>query len=536
MRQARDGNPAENLSSAEMNSLADPLFELVLKQNAHVTNLVELEQLIQPSPDDCHTFVVDERIADPTRGQSRRTVLTFTGSNKGQILSPNVMLSVFFDSESFSDTPTDIEAWGWDNHRSRYNYYKMDNSGMPDGRLSWKFRVSSEGADLLNASDRKNTCLACHINGAPIMKELSFPWNNWHSFKSQATYLTASSTPEKRWPVADNQRLKGSRLKGAESLEVDGILPAITQFNNRRVNSVLAKRDTDGNIAVDSNNLVQVVEGRRILKALFFTTEYNIISADQKSGLHPFPSISTKGPDEPVFLPNTFFLNANLIGGGTPASYKGLGIKRAQQFRDVAKITPAEYRLLIQESGVQLGGRKPGDSDFAWLVPEPSHVDNDLVDRLMRRGFITPQFVAAVLAIDLETPILSTNRESLFQFVPDRFRFKPIDPSTDAPDFSRHPDELTQKVIVALENSHPTTGSPAAEFLELLNNEDPVKLLEQRIEAYRSRVAKALGNDQTRGAELKRLLQVAILRRNAVLQNNVLRTINETGNRLFPMP
>ena len=45
------------------------------------------------------------------------------------------------------------------------------------------------------------------------------------------------------------------------------------------------------------------------------TTEYNVISAAQPSGLHPFPAVGT-GPEEDVAVPDTFFLNANLLAGG----------------------------------------------------------------------------------------------------------------------------------------------------------------------------------------------------------------------------
>src|SRR5436309_11081949 len=127
LKQDRDGAPAQHLSASEMALLGDPFFNLVLRDKAQTTNLADIEALLQPDASKRQTFVVDENIIGPRLGQSRRSVLTFSGSNGTEILTANVMLSVFFDSNQFSDTPRAIEAWGWDNHRGRYNFYKLDD-------------------------------------------------------------------------------------------------------------------------------------------------------------------------------------------------------------------------------------------------------------------------------------------------------------------------------------------------------------------------------------------------------------------------
>ena len=67
----------------------------------------------------------------------------------------------------------------------------------------------------------------------------------------------------------------------------------------------------------------------------------------------------------------------------------------------------------------------------------------------MRRGILTPQFLAAVMAIDLENPVLSSTREELLRFIPDQFRFKLLDPSSL--NLNSHPDDLTTQVIANLE-------------------------------------------------------------------------------------
>lgn len=530
LQQKSNSSPVELLTPQQQAALADPLFNLVLKDHADTINLSTLEDLIQPDKTKRQTFVVDEKIADPTTGQSRRSVLTYSGSNGTELLNSNVMLSVSFNSNQFPDRQA-IEAWGWDKKQGRYNYYKLDTQGTSS--LSWKFRGSSDNADKLTVVERNGTCMQCHINGAPIMKELLRPWNNWHSQDFPATYLQASSVSP--WSVARDNKIDG-RLGDAYTFE-RLITAPIRDFNRIKISKRL-ELDNTGQPIADSDGLQKVIDGKTLLKPLFATTEYNIISADRiLSGLHPFPVITTDGPAENVKIPNSFFLNANLISGGTPLQYKGLEIRDSQTFDDVAELTSNEYKDLVIQSQVKLGGSKPGDAAFAWLVPEPSHIDNDLVDRLMQQGIVTPEFVSAVMAIDLETPILSEKRQKLLDLIPNEFRFKPLN-GADPLTTKRHPDELTQTVVSKLESLSPSSSSPEGDFLEILKSSDPRKILGDRVKDYRSRLANNLdkSNPSLRQAELKRLYDLAISRRQTVVMDANLSALNETRDLLLPLP
>lgn len=522
LNQERNGVRPQKMTAEELASLGDPLFNLVLKEHADVTNLTEVENLIKGEE---NTFVVDERIADPSPGQSRRVILTFKGNNGTEKLTRNIMFSVGFNSELFPDVQP-IEALGWDGKRGHYNYYKLDEAGTP-GQLSWKFRGSSDEADTLKPQQREGTCLQCHINGAPVMKELLFPWDNWHSFKSQIAYLQFTSP----WKVTSNDRI-GKHLKGAEDLETDFIIPAINQFNTQRIEVSLA-HNNDGSPVLDNDGMKQVIEGKRLLKPLFVTTEFNIISSAEKVGkLHPFSNAPTVGPDEAVEIPTSFFLNANLISGIEPGQNLE---KEVLEFREFT-VQPEEYMQLVINSGVQVNGQKPGDADFAWLVPEPSHIDNNMIEQLMQQGIVTPQFVAAVMTIDLETPILSKEREELLQFIPDQFRFQLIDGGTDSLSIKRHPDDLTQKVIAAVEEANPASDSAAGKFLRILKSDDPLVTLREQVNAYHSRVKQALDNNTTRSTEIEKLYNLAIARREAVLEEDKgLKALDEFSL-LFPLP
>lgn len=545
LKQAKEEGNVVPLTDSELRELGDPFFNLVLKEHADVFSLPEIEDLLQPNKTNRNLFVVHEHIMDSSRPGSRRSVIAFQGSNGGEVLSTNVMLSVFFSSEGFPESPTNtgaerlsaLEAWGWDNDRGRYNYYKLDSSGPPNVGMAWRFRGSSD--DLQRVSfDRRNTCMACHVNGGPIMKELFLPWNNWHSFKSEPKHLLRTTLASQRWPVANSDAFK--QLTGAETLEVS-IIAAIQQFNTRRIDATLKREATTGNIATNVNGMRTVMEGRRLLQHLFKTTEFNIISASELSVAHPIgPRASVTGDFR---IPPSFFLNSNLIGGGSRAGYTGLGLASARGFsvRAGASLKLSEYKSAVTRLGLKILGQ-PGDANFAWFVPEASHIDNDTVDRLIDRGIVPGQFVAAALAIDLKNPVLSDARATLLKYIPNQFSFKLIhgDKRMDFALFQEH--ELTKSVIAAIEADNPDAGSPAREFLELLKvgnaTNAPAKVLERKVVDYMNDVKMALepGDLDARKQSIDDLLTKADRLRKKVLDHDVLGNLDETGRfGLFPL-
>lgn len=546
LKQERDGGPVVNLSDTEFRELGDPLFNLVLKEHADVVSLSGIQDLLQPTKSDRNLFVVHEQIMDSSRSGLRRSVITFQGSNGGEILNTNVMLSVFFSAEGFPESPTSagaerlsaLEAWAWDNHRGRYNYYKLDRSGTPNVGMTWKFRGSSNDLRQPTTFDRRETCMKCHINGGPIMKELFLPWNNWHSLKSVPKYLLRTTPANQRWPVANSDPFK--QLTGAEALQ-KSIIAAIQQFNTSRIDAALKREAATGHIETNVNGMQTVMKGRRLLRHLFETTEFNIISAVELSGAHPIGPLP--GVSGEFRIPASFFLNSNLIGGGGPAGYKGLGLASARGFseRAEASLKLSEYKSAVTRLGLRiLGGA--GDANFAWFVPEASHIDNDTVDRLIDRGIVPGQFVAAALAIDLRNPVLSDDRATLLRYIPSQFSFKPIqsDKRMDFALFQEH--ELTKSVIAAIEADNPDAGSSAREFLELLKvgnaTNAPIRVLKRKIANYINGVKTALdpGNVDARKQSIDDLLTKADRLRKKVLAHEVLGELDETGGfGLFPL-
>ena len=165
----------------------------------------------------------------------------------------------------------------------------------------------------------------------------------------------------------------------------------------------------------------------------------------------------------------------------------------ARGFSNVAALEAGEYENLIRSRNVRLGAA-PGDTNFAWFVPEASFIDNDMVETLMQSGALTPEFVAAVLAIDLRTPVFS-DRPALMSFLPGSYSFTPLADGADPLAENRHPDDLTQRVIQTLEAQSPAAGTDAAEFLSILKMDDPRQALATEIDAYLAELRADLSKD-----------------------------------------
>ena len=516
--QDTERSQVREITAQELAQLNDPFFNLVLKEHSNETNLGEIENLLQPNADRRETFVVDERIVDSSRPQTRRTVLTFKGSNDNIVLSNNVMFSTSFSSEEFPENPELLEVWGWDDILGRYNYYSLDRRGNRfseprRGTLTWKFRGNSVNADTISVSDRAGTCMRCHVNGAPVFKELFLPWNNWESFVAEETsYLRFP--PPVGWPVVNNPRLKDN-LESAEVLEAE-IISGINQFNDKRID----------NLTIEDDGNIEVREAQRLLKPLFITTEFNIISSAQTTRLHPFTS-NTVLPTDDYVIPKSFFLNSDLIVGRRQGAEfpGGFGIESAGSFE--VKVNPTEYERLVQEARVKLANQQPGDTNFGWLVPEPSFIDSNFVSQLMQKQIVPREFVAAVLAIDLENSILSEDRKRLFDadIIPNEFQVAPVN-------------NLISQTIANLQSLNPAMDSPEDQLLAILQSEDPVAILRERVEEYLNRETTLLnGDDETRFTELTRLYNKAVAKRQAVLADANLGNLDETrGTLLFPVP
>ena len=528
--QESTGGPVRELTAGEMAALTDPLFKLVLEQHADTAlTLSELQRRLLPATGGkMRIFVVSETIKDPRPARSPRVVIAFTGNNGGFDLDGTVMLApLSFNRESFPDRQG-IEAWAWDERHGVYNYYRLDTTPKSpiltsDSVLSWKFQGSSASMMSLDPAGRAATCTRCHVNGAPVMKELLRPWNNWHSSDDLIAYLRPGGTDS--WAVATDPKFEG-HLIGAEILE-GKIIEGINRFNQRRVGAAVIAGSTSGDGRIEN--------AKSLLQSLFMTTEVNLISSLIRSGLHPFPNVlpnplpANAGPQGDVGIPNSFFLNAALLGGHPIGGIQGLGIASSLKFMEAAQIEPTEYVELLLKKGVVLD-KMSGTTNFSWFVPEASQIDNHMVQTLMNHGIVTPHFVAAVHAIDLRRPVFSKAREALLRFLPEEFEFAMLAPNADPLNRNRHPDRLTREVIANLQGAASSLDANEQDFLRLLRSDDPIVELSKRIDAYLEEIRTNLngGDSSRRKKALGVLFDDAHQRRVSMLQDSVLGRIVES--------
>jgi hypothetical protein len=341
------------------------------------------------------------------------------------------------------------------------------------------------------------------------MKELVLPWNNWQSGQSPNAYMTRVP-PATAWPVTSDPHF--SNLTDAYALE-SAIETAIKTHAVRKFDK-LVRSDGQGDFNVQS--------AKTVLRPLFETTEVNLTSARQLSQLHPISPDAQTGPSQPIQPPDSFFLMSEML--------KNLGAPDAAGFGSVAIVQPNEYRDLVRNAGLKItrnnGASSPGDANFAWLTPEPGFAMTNWINMLLQRDILSPQFVAAALAVDLETPIFSEPRKMLLDFIPDSFTVKPGEP---------HPNGLTRDVVQRLQAANAPTGSPARDFLDLLTQSNPLDAVNARVKAYRTGIGQRLMDTGTRNAELKRLFDLLIQRRQAFLTHPLFKCLKEF-DALIPLP
>ena len=359
------GDEARPLTEAEIAQLGDPLFKLVLLQNPPPVSLSEIEQAIQPDAAKRRTFVVSEAIHQAGGPEAARAVLAFTGKGPGGVdVNGKVFLSVFFtpspegtSSLTFPDLQA-VEALAWDEATGVYNYYKLER--IHGAGFQWEFRGSSKDVDILAPEVRSSTCFACHVNGAPVMKELLFPWNNWHSGTNLVAGLDSPDDAQ-RWPVARSDigdpRLS-QRLGRADALETM-ILPALGRFNRARLKSLTSPPGGDGQATI--------TDAKRVLRPLFETTEVNLVSSRHKSGMNPFSGESTGTPGTAICPPTSFFLNVELLGKLGIDEARGFAGPAACQETNPFAIKPEEYRDLAAAWRTK-PGRQPARGRALRLV------------------------------------------------------------------------------------------------------------------------------------------------------------------------
>jgi hypothetical protein len=268
----------------------------------------------------------------------------------------------------------------WDEARGLFNYYERAQG-------TWVWAGDSHSA--LAPGSRGNGCFDSHVNGSVVMKELKQPWLHWLSMK--ANILLADDDPLRVNPLYTS-------LSGAEDLELV-IKATVSRWTRARLEQTVK----DGRVRhVDW-----------LLRQLCTTTTVNLVSTDIES------RSVVQDPARSLPLPLTFWFNADVLLDmlDVPADF-GLPTVAGRFYLDSLQ----HYDFALTEGD---SFRQPGDTFFAFAVPEPSFEDNDVVAGMLASGLLTPRFVASLLMVDFPNPVFSPARERLLRYVPEQARLDP---------------------------------------------------------------------------------------------------------------
>ena len=264
-----------------------------------------------------------------------------------------------------------IELIAWDHVKNVFNFYELIGTG---NGAQWFYRGDS--ADILadnaflylnpqgSKFDSTLRCSACHTSGGPIMKEMAAPHNDWWTSSRPLTFGSNSISPEiATWvqKLGDASDLSQSVKTGIARLE------ASSQYQNAK----------------------QKFSLQATLRPLFCETEINLESdtfpLDQSKSTVQIPSASVVNP----------FLAQGPIG-----------------------IASSAYKKLLNSVDMQFPETNLRDADHGWLIPVKGHSDLIAIQNLINNGIVTDEFVADVLAVDFEKPLLSSKRCALVQLIP----------------------------------------------------------------------------------------------------------------------
>lgn len=335
----------------------------------------------------------------------------------------------------FDSAEVFMQVLAWDNVSRAFQFYDRT-------RGAWFWAGSSWQA--LEPDTRGQGPFDSHVNGGLVMKELKVPWQNWHS-------MAAAISPDVL-PPGDPLRNDPLFLavESADQLELI-VRGGLNRWTQSRFDRCIAGG--------------RLTRAREFMRQVIETTSVNLVTSRDVSR-------AIVAEDE-LHLPFTFFLNNTAfrdVLGLTPV-FKSPNAP-AQLYLDCL----ARYDVAIGAEGF----RFPGDTHFAFAVPEPATEDLVIVQGLVTRGLLPRKLAAALLMVDFPNPVFSRRRAQLLAYVPEEFG----------------PDDVAARFVGAVEPSTAalTEGTPEHEFLALWRVPDAAweATYTARLQAYLNAVAARL--------------------------------------------
>jgi hypothetical protein len=266
-----------------------------------------------------------------------------------------------------------VELIAFDPAKGVFNFYELVGDGE---RSRWFYRgdsldISADLSLLHRQKDPNNPqfgnrlrCSGCHMNGGPVMKELTAPHNDWFTTSRPLTF--GQLTPDATLKKLLTTRVDGARLAEAVSA---GARKLHGSSEYQKFRSTLSLQEQ--------------------LRCLFCPAELNL-----ESDTHPFDDQKKFVSIASAFLVDPRLAQASIT---IPRSHYEAALKKAKsQF-------PRTNRI---------------DADHAWLAPVKAATDILAIRTLVERKVIDEEFVADVLAVDFTNPVISKERCSLLSAVP----------------------------------------------------------------------------------------------------------------------
>lgn len=436
---------ATAMQPAAIEKFADPFASLVLRERqslpAKITEVVAAVDKHNESkyglPEQLSFFVSESGTiheANDTAGLVRTFRMVLTRAPLRRPKDP-----VLFMSAPAGNRPGILEVMGWDPVKKAFNFYRR-----PDpNRHEWHYKGDSR--DAFDAQTAERGCFACHRHGMPLMKELEAPWVNWHTQSSQ---IPREAIPN---PDVRDSDLFRNKSEGE-------VLEPIVEAQIRRLAGAEVSRATEKGVVTE-----------RLLRPLFQNATANLASSPQQANI-----------DGPIRLPRSHFFDVRTLSA---LKVEIPPFRPVVPFDRYKRILRDKYKARLKDGAFE----RPGDSFFAFVVPEKAAEEVAIIDHLVGRGVITRHFALCVTAVDFPNPIESPKRASLLRYVP-------ATSSTNNGRFT-----VSETIAAAIEKG--AAGKPAGsaeyQFLELwrMPEDKAQELFEAHLAAYAAAVERRLETD-----------------------------------------
>lgn len=319
-------------------------------------------------------FLVGEGSQIPVTGDTatvERNLRFLATTGSGQ-QGPDVLIA------SFHPDTNSVEVMAWDHESGGFNYYRTVGD-----TTAWVFAGNSRHA-LLEPTEFKGP-FESHTSGNFLMKELRAPWLHWDSPDAPVTPDIFSEDD----PLRDHPWFEDREPMGALTCETAVARPAIQRWTDARFDALLADQP--------------IQRPQRIMQQVLTTPTVNLITSHTESRLAVDKNV--------VDLPPTFFVDSQTLAGT-------LGLQAPPAFKvsgDIyaSSLETFEFRLSDGE-----GFERPGDTHFAFPVPERAFEDQAVIAKAIKVGLLTERFAACLLMTDFPNPVFSPRRAELMDHVP----------------------------------------------------------------------------------------------------------------------